>query len=197
MPLTCDNRQQGRKNASVRLDRAVADQSWRDVFGQATVHHLVSSRSDHCPILIRMQKEVWQPRQGKPMRYEIMWEREECLQDVIKEAWLSTSRRGDLGEISLSLQEVMRKLKNWSSDHFGSIKKELEELRKKLEHLQLNYIEDKRKEMRQVMDRMDEILYWEEMMWLQRSCISWLREGDHNTGFFHQKATWKSKKNKI
>ena len=82
------------------------------------------------------------------MRYEIVWEREECLQDVIKEAWLSTSRRGDLGEISLSLQEVMRKLKNWSSDHFGSIKKELEELRKKLEHLQLNYIEDKRKEMR-------------------------------------------------
>ena len=77
MPHTCDNRQQGRKNASVRLDRAVADQSWRDVFGQATVHHLVSSRSDHCPILIRMQKEVWQPRQGKPMRYEIVWEREE------------------------------------------------------------------------------------------------------------------------
>jgi hypothetical protein len=44
---------------------------------------------------------------------------------------------------------------------------------------------------------MDELLYHEEMMWLQRSRISWLKEGDQNTGFFHRQARWRARKNKI
>jgi hypothetical protein len=44
---------------------------------------------------------------------------------------------------------------------------------------------------------MDELLYREEMMWLQRSRISWLKEGHSNTTFFHRKAAGRAKKNRI
>ncbi len=44
---------------------------------------------------------------------------------------------------------------------------------------------------------MNELLYREEMIWLQRSRIAWLKEGDRNTRFFHNKAVWRAKKNKI
>lgn len=50
---------------------------------------------------------------------------------------------------------------------------------------------------RQISDRMDELLYREEMMWLQRSRIAWLKEGDQNTSYFHKQAVWRARKNKI
>jgi hypothetical protein len=44
---------------------------------------------------------------------------------------------------------------------------------------------------------MDEILYREEMICLERSHIAWLRERDRNTKKFHMKASGHAKKNKI
>jgi hypothetical protein len=52
-------------------------------------------------------------------------------------------------------------------------------------------------EIRQVTKRLDELLLREELMWRQRSRITWLAEGDQNTKFFHRRATWRAKKNSI
>jgi hypothetical protein len=53
------------------------------------------------------------------------------------------------------------------------------------------------RDIRQATDYMQELLYREQMLWLQRSRVTWLKEGDRNTNFFHQKAIWRARKNKI
>lgn len=74
LPFTYDNGRGGEANVKVRLDRAVADTGWRDLFGDAVLHHLVSSRSDHCPLLLEIKKESWERHKIHIFRYEIMWE---------------------------------------------------------------------------------------------------------------------------
>jgi exonuclease III len=56
LPWTYDNKQKGEKNVRVQLDRAVASSDWKQSFPGARVQHIVSSRSDHSPILLEIDK---------------------------------------------------------------------------------------------------------------------------------------------
>jgi endonuclease/exonuclease/phosphatase family metal-dependent hydrolase len=73
LPYTWDNGHSGNANVRVHLDRAVADPAWRDAFDDASVRHLVSSQSDHCPILVELKKDSWEQKKTRIFRYEIMW----------------------------------------------------------------------------------------------------------------------------
>ncbi|KAM0832036.1 hypothetical protein ACQ4PT_065146 [Festuca glaucescens] len=57
LPITYDNRRRGNANVKVRLDRAVADDRWRDIFSDATVIHLVTPCFDHFPLLVKLARE--------------------------------------------------------------------------------------------------------------------------------------------
>lgn len=180
----------------VRLDRAVADTGWRDLFPEAAVSHLVSSCSDHCPLFLEIKKESWECHKPRIFRYEIMWERLESLAEEVKVAWCSAPDREGLGGIAVALKHVQSALRVWSKENFGSVSTELNALRVRLEELKGSPATSRR-DLREVTDRMDELLYKEEMMWLQRSGIAWLREGDKNTSYFHRQVVWRARKNRI
>lgn len=187
LPYTYDNGREAAANVKVRLDRAVADTGWRDLFGDAKLHHVVSSRSDHYPLLLEVRKENWE-RHKKVFRYEIMWERMEALAIQVQEAWCEAPVRDGLKGVMDGLNRVQRALRSWSKQHFGSVSKELEELRAELEEVHMGPNHN-RAAVRAITDRMDELLYREEMMGLQRSRIAWLKEGDRNTTYFHRHAS--------
>ncbi|WVZ51469.1 hypothetical protein U9M48_002614 [Paspalum notatum var. saurae] len=126
-----------------------------------------------------------------------MWERDENLGVEIEKAWARRNPGSDLGGLAENLKQVAFALRNWSREKFGHVNKEIEKLRKELDDLEWEDPVGNRAAICFKVKQLNEILYREEMMWLQRSRISWLKEGDRNTNFFHRKAMWRAKKNKI
>jgi hypothetical protein len=196
LPFTWDNGRAGGANVQVRLDRAVADPAWRDVFTDVKVHHLTSSQSDHCPMLVETRQDIWKKRDLRIFRYKIMCKRVDTLSAEIRKLWCSTADRGNLGSIVHTLTSMKGALCRWSKLQFGAVTKELNKLCRELELAKARN-QASRTEIQNIADRMDELLYHKEMMWLQRSRIFWLKEGDRNTKFFHKQAKWHSRKNKI
>jgi hypothetical protein len=91
----------------------------------------------------------------------------------------------------------MSSLRSWSKEKFGAVTSELLKIRRRMEVLNEQEPSETENELRCLRERMDGLLYQEEMMWLQRSQIAWLKEGDRNTKKNHRKATSRAKKNKV
>jgi hypothetical protein len=134
---------------------------------------------------VELKKDAWEREKIRTFHYEIMWERVNTLSEEIEKAWCSTNDRESLGRVMNKLRNLQTTLRHWSREHFGAVTEELACLRHELGEIKARTVvccDD----IRAVTDRMDELLFREDMMWLQRSRISWLKEGDRNTGFFHR-----------
>ena len=73
-----------------RLDRCTCDDRWCGCFPQAIVEYLDFSKSDHLPILIRLEEVISKTGSGKhkPFRFEPLWlkEEKEC-RDLVESKW--------------------------------------------------------------------------------------------------------------
>lgn len=172
LPWTYNNNQSGQRNVRVRLYRGVVTL----LFPDASVNHLTSPRSDHKALLLKLPGDGENFKSARVFRYEIMW---------------------DLGSVADALKTITWALQSWSKEKFGYVRKKIEQLRSHLEILEMENPIRNREQILKSKRELDELLYREEMLWLQRSRIMWLKEGDRNTKLFHRKAMWRAKKKKI
>jgi hypothetical protein len=110
--------------------------------------------------------------------------------------WCSTTNKENLGGLAHALWYMQKALLPRSKEQFGAVSGDLKVLQEQLEEVKSRAVVCQAN-VRAITARMDELLYREEMMWLQRSCVVWFKEADRNTGFFHHQARWRARKNKI
>ena len=96
------------------------------------------------------------------------------------------------------LQNYAADLMRWNASVFGHIPKKIQNKRKTLNAVVL---QDRNrmigKEINRLRSEINDLLDSEEMLWHQRSRVQWYGQGDHNTKFFHSKATQMKMKNMI
>jgi hypothetical protein len=86
--FTWNNLREGLEHIRERLDRALGNKAWKDLFLVRMVEILPSCTFDHTPILILFQRHTQTlGLKKKCFRYKVEWGRDRQQKEVIKKVW--------------------------------------------------------------------------------------------------------------
>ena len=77
----------GEHRTLIRLDRMMANEKWRGLFPKAQVHHMSMFVSDHCLLVLYLERKVGSRMPKTRFFFEAIWSRDERCKQVIEEAW--------------------------------------------------------------------------------------------------------------
>lgn len=186
--FTWSNKRSIPRSIEERLDYVLVNESWKALWPVVEIFHLTRLSSDHNPILLACgshKREVFRKRK-RMFRFEEVWlqDSEECA-EIVVEVWSNGQLyvNGKIANVGCALQ-------GWGREKYGAIPKKVSDMKEKLQTLQRSpQTEEVVAAIRSTESELEVLLKQEEILWSQRSRASWLKHGDSNTKFCHQKAT--------
>lgn len=166
---TWDNRQSGAANVKARLDRAFANEEFRQHFQHIRIRHLPSIESDHCYVVAEIKENMPNnSRAQKQFRYENVWASHADYDQLVTRTWQQASRGPGLQGIADSLELLKRTLEPWGSREFGCLTRKVRQLQKKLDKLRCRSVgRGPTEEERAIVCQLREALHQEEI-WLRQ-----------------------------
>ena len=194
--FTWTNRRLGRANIKERLDRAAINMEWKCLFPKASVKHLPLLSSDHAPLVINSQDEIFCGQ--KPFRFEEAWTRDGSSSIVVKNAWVDDSWCTPQFTLVKRFKNMRVKLSWWNKHVFGSIQRRIAIIKEEIEKVQAcDPTNENGKKEKHLQWEYSECLRREESLWRQKSRVRWLTTPDLNTKFFHIMTLIKRRRNQI
>ncbi|XP_024156414.1 uncharacterized protein LOC112164456 [Rosa chinensis] len=183
----------------LRLDRAICTPSWFDLFGHSKLFHLPPSDSDHVPLLLKASTTPLVVRSKKNnFKFEAFWLQHPECDGVVKEAWGTDVTGTRMFCVTKKIVHTRMQLDKRHKQVFRGRQLQMRGIRARLEELlEVPISVEVQNEKKTLMDKLQSLLYQEELFWRQRSKVTWLKEGDRNTSYFHRKTENRKRKNML
>uniref|UniRef100_A0A803PJ09 Reverse transcriptase domain-containing protein n=1 Tax=Cannabis sativa TaxID=3483 RepID=A0A803PJ09_CANSA len=176
----------------VRLDRALVNSQWAQVFSLASLFNLEFSSSDHCPLFLE-PKVVQTFVANRKFKIENAWFKEPVCFEIIRDCWQIAGN----AKFSDKLLLCADKLSVWGKDVTGNFKLRIRKLKSDLKSLKSKRDAHSIQRYSEIKKELFKVIDQREAFWKQRSKQIWLKEGDQNSSYFHKMATTRKRQNNI
>lgn len=134
---TWDNHQPRDANVKARIDRAFANDEFRQRYDHTRVRHVCAAESDHCFVIVEFRNHAFSQRPigAKQFRYENVWESHQDYEPLIAQTWREQTRNPGLQGIMDSLGALQHQLEPWGAREFGILTRTVRNLQKRLDKL--------------------------------------------------------------
>ncbi|XP_062099754.1 uncharacterized protein LOC133805589 [Humulus lupulus] len=186
--FTWSNNQEGASRIYSRIDHALVNEDWHDIFPYSFAHFSWETSSDHCSCVIAAS--ISEKIRFKPFRYFNFWADHQDFKGAVLASWEKPLAVKGLKGLYYKLMRLKHSLKKFNKTTIGDVGTAFTEARN-------NYIEARlqaqthpsdieyqhlEKSAAEVLSRMEKMYF---SFLRQRSKINWLQQGDENTAFFH------------
>ncbi|KAI3912972.1 hypothetical protein MKW92_050295 [Papaver armeniacum] len=134
-PFTWSNHRQGDAHTQVRLDRALSDARWLNLFSSAKVINLVAHASDHSPVLL--VTNVAELMIHPSYKFYKCWLAHPTCKDVIHSAWQQECVGSPPYQLVQKLKNTKRHLLHWKKHEFGNIKTNIQRVQHQIRSVKI------------------------------------------------------------
>ncbi|GAU50464.1 hypothetical protein TSUD_240620 [Trifolium subterraneum] len=176
-----------------RLDRALVNKQWFQLYPNVILENLPAPASDHSHILLTREPVSNNSRVISIFKFENVWLVDSDFHDYVHNRWHSYGHRDVIDKLDLCAKDFS----DWNKNRCLHLRRDIDICRRKLDRTRTNVNPANVKYFNALRNRMTHLLVQDDAFWRQRSKICWLKDGDLNTRFFHAATTSRKKVNRI
>ncbi|XP_010666661.1 uncharacterized protein LOC104883796 [Beta vulgaris subsp. vulgaris] len=186
---TWNNKQQEESRVFCKLDRAMVNESWLDVYPSAMAHFMPEGIFDHTPIVINVYPSIEPGKQ--PFIYYTMWSRDEKFERIVAECWATQVSGSKMYQVTSRLKKIKQGLKKLNAEGFSDLQasdiRALRSLMQCQERLQAQPMNMEYRRAEREAGIQYNLVHKQYLSFLaQKSKMRWCKDGDENTKLFHQ-----------
>ncbi|XP_010424607.1 PREDICTED: uncharacterized protein LOC104709741 [Camelina sativa] len=170
-----------KKPIRCRLDRALGNEDWHDLFPDTVTEYLPMIASDHKPIVVNIGAK--RSRGKRSYMFDCRWIGKAGLMDVIASGW-DRDLDQDSDNFVQKVVNCRKAISQWRKSQVPYGRETIEDLKRELE-VALADDSIPPSTISELQNRLRQAYGDEEIYWYQKSRSKWMKLGDKNSKYFH------------